>query len=244
MTDTGGNTTETDTPDSVNSSANSLGTGTGQNLVSSYDAPTNGPDAGTVTEITQSLSLTFYEGLTESSGTVDLSNAIAQSLTEVTIGIDIFKNGAPSVTDGLFVITAFDELGNELGQVTVSESDLVIDAGGNAYTLTDSTVGGAFSSITIETVTGSGYGDTSIKIDALAITQIVEGEDVPLSFDVDGTDGDGDEISGELSFTLAAATAPVGIDLDGDGTEYLSRDEGVVFTDQSTASRSSSLGGT
>ena len=57
---------------------------------------------------------------------------------------------------------------------------------------------------------------------------------MPLSFDVDGTDGDGDEISGELSFTLAAATAPVGIDLDGDGTEYLSRDEGVVFTDQST----------
>ncbi|KGE03119.1 retention module-containing protein [Pseudohaliea rubra] len=56
------------------------------------------------------------------------------------------------------------------------------------------------------------------------------------TFDFFVVDRDGDQSASSLSINLneVANQAPISLDLDGDGVEYLSRDAGVVFTDQVT----------
>jgi len=67
--------------------------------------------------------------------------------------------------------------------------------------------------------------------------------DLTLDFTLNVTDNDGDTASQDFSITLRGSedgdivietNAPIAIDLDDDGVEYLGREEGVVFTDQST----------
>jgi len=59
----------------------------------------------------------------------------------------------------------------------------------------------------------------------------LEPADVTVDLDVVAEDLDGDEAGGKISITIDSV-APITLDLDNDGVEYLSRDAGVVFTDE------------
>ena len=203
----------------VNSNANELGVGTGNAIDTGWSKDTS---ASTTTDSFETLRLEFYEGATiDANGDVNKGVDI-QDVTKVTLGINVFKD-APNSTDDLFTIT--DSNG---GTDYVSSSELA----SGQYTY-ESSIG--FTWIEISSVTGYGKNnDTSFKIDLLGITQLIAGDPVDMDFAIIGTDGDGDPIDGNISFTLDPKDSPIAIDLDGDGTEYLSRDAGVVFTDEVT----------
>jgi hypothetical protein len=48
-------------------------------------------------------------------------------------------------------------------------------------------------------------------------------------------DGDGDSASYDYELTISSTSAPIVLDLENDGVDYLSRDSGVVFTDEATS---------
>ena len=137
---------------------------------------------------------------------------------------------------------------------------VVFDAQGDQYVFTeDGTAGGFtvdFNDDGTVTVAGINEGDqvavyTAEGYNAVEITHggdgdfalggyggAQEGEEIQIVFDgvpVNVVDEDGDAVpAGNIDITLNPSASPIAVDLDGDGTEYLSRDEGVVFTDQST----------
>ena len=88
----------------------------------------------------------------------------------------------------------------------------------------------AFNTVTITGVNGNG--SSSIKVNGLSADVTTTLDPDPLTFDVTVIDTDGDESSD--TFVVTFTDAPISIDLDNDGVEYLSRDAGVVFTDEGT----------
>ena len=88
----------------------------------------------------------------------------------------------------------------------------------------------AFNTVTIADVNGNG--SNSIKVNGLSADVTTTLDSDPLTFDVTVIDSDGDESSD--TFVVTFTDAPISIDLDNDGVEYLSRDAGVVFTDEGT----------
>ena len=48
-------------------------------------------------------------------------------------------------------------------------------------------------------------------------------------------DGDGDSASYDYELTISSTSAPIVLDLENDGVDYMSRDSGVVFTDEATS---------
>ena len=110
-----------------------------------------------------------------------------------------------------------------------------------------STTWGLDSSKTISSVTilsaepsqGDGFRIDNVQAGQITTTNPV---DLDYAFTLDIVDGDGDKASQQFSVKLSGDSsgsfttelaAPIAIDLDQDGIEYLSREAGVVFTDQS-----------
>ena len=73
-----------------------------------------------------------------------------------------------------------------------------------------------------------GAGDFALG--KFGVESAVSGRDIGLSFDVKATDADGDTSSGAIDFIVSpASVAPIAIDLDGDGVEFLGLGAGVMF---------------
>ncbi|MBA4764271.1 MAG: tandem-95 repeat protein [Erythrobacter sp.] len=76
---------------------------------------------------------------------------------------------------------------------------------------------------------GDTFGGTSFSIGAFGYDASQAGSPIDLSFDVLATDGDGDTSTGTIDVTLVPAVAPIVLDLDGDGVEFLGMDAGVAY---------------
>jgi hypothetical protein len=77
--------------------------------------------------------------------------------------------------------------------------------------------------------------DIKAKISSVTYDAVLLPNGASYDFTITATDGDGDTVTTSATVEiLPQSTAPVALDLDRDGTEYLSREAGVVFTDQST----------
>jgi len=73
-----------------------------------------------------------------------------------------------------------------------------------------------------------GAGDFSLG--AFGVVSAVSGRDIGLGFDFLASDADGDTSSGAIDFIVSpVAVAPIAIDLDGDGVEFLSLADGVAY---------------
>jgi hypothetical protein len=82
------------------------------------------------------------------------------------------------------------------------------------------------------------FTDGKARVTSVSYDQLIIPDDQTLTLDITGTDADGDIASSSLTLEIDDArndsSTPITLDLDGDGVEYLSRDAGVVFTDQVT----------
>ncbi|MFC2992796.1 hypothetical protein, partial [Halomonas tibetensis] len=119
----------------------------------------------------------------------------------------------------------------------------LIDDGSGGFTITGLTtldvvtvgVSNGFNRLEIEnlaSIPGDNY-----DIGNFGYSIISAGSDIPLTFDTTLIDGDGDAANGSIDVTIEpsdANAAPIALDLDGDGVEYLSLDAGVMFADDST----------
>ena len=96
--------------------------------------------------------------------------------------------------------------------------------------------GAAFSYVKIEAVGGNSNG----KNFSITINSFQAVEDLILPIDVKGVDANSNEVTGSFSLAIdqdgalgvsGITSAPIAIDLDGDGIEYLGLDAGVTFAD-------------
>jgi VCBS repeat-containing protein len=83
-----------------------------------------------------------------------------------------------------------------------------------------------FNRVLVEGVGGSGQG---VRFTSLDISRTILPSDINLMFDVAATDRDGDTTSTSTLNVFVDATAPVVLDLDGDGVEFLGITSGVTF---------------
>ena len=83
-----------------------------------------------------------------------------------------------------------------------------------------------FNRVTIQGVGGSGQG---VRFTSLDISRTILPADVNLMFNVSAADRDGDPTTTSTLNVFVDATAPVALDLDGDGVEFVSHAAGVTF---------------
>ncbi|MCO4091142.1 MAG: cadherin-like domain-containing protein [Sphingorhabdus sp.] len=83
-----------------------------------------------------------------------------------------------------------------------------------------------FNRVLVEGVGGSGQG---VRFTSLDISRTILPSDINLMFDVAATDRDGDTTSTSTLNVFVDATAPVVLDIDGDGVEFLGITSGVTF---------------
>jgi large repetitive protein len=83
-----------------------------------------------------------------------------------------------------------------------------------------------FNRVLVEGIGGSGQG---VRFTSLDISRTILPSDINLLFDVNATDRDGDITSTSTLNVFVDATAPVVIDLDGDGAEFIGIAAGVTF---------------
>ena len=129
----------------------------------------------------------------------------------------------------------------EGGSKTVSESG----AQGTTFKSSDWGLDATKTISSVTILSAEAAGGDGFRIDNVQAGQITTTNPVDLdyAFTLDIVDGDGDRASQQFSVKLSGdpsgsftteLAAPIALDLDQDGTEYLSREAGVVFTDQST----------
>ena len=102
----------------------------------------------------------------------------------------------------------------------------------NGTEVTSGTITGTYG-----TLTANSDGSYSYTMSRTARDSVNIGQELTDSFTWYVTDSDGDRVASTLDIELtgvANSDTPIALDLDGDGVEYLSREAGVVFTDQVT----------
>ena len=192
----------------------------GQQARSSFDFEDSNGDKVTVTGILGSLQIKpTSAGLGANSGNFKSGD-----------GIDI---DLASEADGLFTLNLKNEGGADTIKITIyngatkgssdsfstsSETISLMPAPGEVYDRVE---------VEFESVNGD------LKVLSLSAEQLLIPDGEVIDFTITGVDVDLDDDSDTFSVTISH-DAPIAIDLDGDGVEYLSREAGVVFTDQST----------
>jgi len=204
----------------VNTNANLLGAGAGQDI--DFD--------GTTGDVV-TLSLQQGVSVTGSGGNAVVTQGTEAFASAIIIPVDAIDANAT------VIVTFTNTVDGSTYSQTYSIADMVADPTGTYDYIIDiaaNEIGFMFNEVAISA--GSTDGNSaSFKLGQFSLAEEVAGEPVDLQFDIVGSDADGDSTSGTISFTLTPpGSAPVAIDLDGDGLEYLSLQADVVFNDQST----------
>ena len=159
------------------------------------------------------------------------------------------KSGNPAVTIALFYD---DDSGNikdldgsvvdvDLASIKVT-NDADVDVTGSV-TITDNgdgtvTVSNLLDGYTVSFAGVTDYnavelshaGAGDFALNQFGVESAVSGRDIGLGFDYQASDADGDTTDGAIDFIVTpAAVAPIAIDLDGDGVEFLGLADGVVY---------------
>ncbi|WP_336985688.1 beta strand repeat-containing protein [Altererythrobacter aquiaggeris] len=84
-----------------------------------------------------------------------------------------------------------------------------------------------FSAVLVESPPGNNVFDLGL----FNITTVNSAQPINVAYDIVGTDGDGDKVTviDGIDVTFTPATAPIVLDLDGDGAEFLDLSAGVAF---------------
>ena len=210
---------DTNNNNTVNTNKNLLGVSAGQDL--DFDS-TSG----------DKLSISLQEGVTVtgSGGSKTVTQGTHSYASSIDIPVDAFDANAQ------LVVTFLGD-NNASKTLILDGTDSVADSTGTydgIFEIAASDIGFAFHTIEIEASSTDGSG-ASFKLGQFSLTQGGNTDGINLSHAIIASDSDGDSIDGVIDYTLSPAqTAPVSLDLDSDGFEYLSREAGVVFTDQST----------
>ena len=182
-----------------------------------------GVGQGNTVNTGESLTFSFYSN-SSVSGSTPTGPAAADyaQISEFTFS---FVSLASANKLGTYAATAYDEDGNKVGSVATGAVT------NESVTLS---FGAAFSYVKIEAVGGNSNG----KNFSITINSFQAVEDLILPIDVKGVDANGNEVTGSFNLAIdqdsalgvsGITSAPIAIDLDGDGIEYLGLDAGVTF---------------
>ena len=187
---------------------------------------------------TEAVSFTFWNSITalgeeESSGGISqvvyneqLSSSDKAGVSAVSFNID-FQGNAPDAFDMDIAVVGID---GTLGSATVTvDGDASYWIQQHNITWDDSA-----SVKAIQSVSFGALGMSAYRVGLGDITEVIPTDNIDVSVPMTLVDDDGSYDSGDLFFTINQASAPITLDLDNDGVEYLSRDAGVVFTDEAT----------
>ena len=184
-------------------------------------------DNGNTVNAGDSLTFSFYSDSSVSGSTA--TGPAAADYAQVSEFTFSFVSLASANKLGTYKATAYDEEGNQVGSVAT---------GGVTSGSVTLSFGAAFSYVKIEAVGGNSNG----KNFSITINSFQAVEDLILPIDVKGVDANGNEVTDRFNLAIdqdgkagvsGITSAPIAIDLDGDGIEYLGLDAGVTFADGS-----------